>query len=286
LAGFLTFLGFLAAVYLGVLAALYFMQRSLLYLPDQTRPTPVAFGVPEMAAVTLTTEDGLSLLAWWTPPRETGGPVLVYFHGNGGHIGYRGLKIRPYLDRGFGVLLVAWRGYSGNGGSPTEAGLYADGRAALRFLESRGIAVGQRVFYGESLGSGPAVELAAEGAAGALVLEAPFTSIADMAASQFPIFPARRLVRDRFDSIAKIGLVAVPLLIVHGERDGIVPARMGRALLAAANPPKEGVFLPRAGHNDLYDHGAAAHVLRFIDRLCAKRDIFSIKFRSDRRKHL
>jgi hypothetical protein len=223
-----------------------------------------------MVPVALPTEDGLALLAWWAPPRETGGPVLVYFHGNGGHIGYRGSKVRPYLDRGYGVLLVAWRGYSGNGGSPTEAGLYADGRAALRFLESRGIAVGQRVFYGESLGGGPAVELAAQGAAGALVLEAPFTSIADVASGQFPIFPVRWLVRDRFNSIAKIGRVAVPLLVIHGERDGIVPARFGRDLLAAANPPKEGVFLPQAGHNDLYEHGAAGHVIRFIESVYAK----------------
>jgi len=270
LSGFLKFLAFGGTIYVGVLVTLYFLQRSLIYFPDSTRPTPAAFGVPEMTPVTLSTEDGLSLLAWWAPPREATRPTIVYFHGNGGHIGYRGSKVRPYLDRGFGVLLVSWRGYSGNDGRPTERGLYADGRAALRFVQDKGIPPARRVLYGESLGGGVAVEMAVRGAAAALVLEAPFTSIVDVAAARFPVFPARLLVRDRFDSIGKIDRIAMPLLVVHGERDRVLSARMGRDLLAAASPPKEGVFLPRAGHNDLYDHGAAHHVIRFIESVFAK----------------
>jgi hypothetical protein len=109
------------------------------------------------------------------------------------------------------------------------------------------------------------VDLAAGGAGGALVLEAPFSSLPEVAASHYPIFPTRWLVRDRFNSIAKIGRVTVPLLVVHGERDTVVPVRFGRALLAAANQPKEGVFIPQGGHNNLYDFGVPGRVIRFID---------------------
>ena len=106
------------------------IQRSLTYYPDRTRPTPAESDVPELEPVTLETEDGLSLLAWYAPPREADAPSLVYFHGNAGHIGMRGFKVRAYLNAGLGVLLTTWRGYSGNPGTPTEDGLYADGHAA------------------------------------------------------------------------------------------------------------------------------------------------------------
>ena len=130
---------FIAGVYIIFVAALYLFQRSVLFHPDPTRPDPDDYGVREMQAVTLDTEDGLRLLAWWSPPADESLPVLLFFHGNAGHIGYRGEKLRPYLDRRWGVLLVAWRGYSGNLGQPSEPGLYADGRAALAFLVERGI---------------------------------------------------------------------------------------------------------------------------------------------------
>ena len=253
-------------LYLCLLGLLYVMQRSMIYYPNGVRPDPAASGVPEMTPVTLATADGLSLLAWWRPPVAPDAPVVLYLHGNAGHLGYRGPKVRPYLDRGWGVLLVAWRGYSGNPGRPSEQGLYADGRAGLAFLDAKGIATKRTVLYGESLGSGIAVQLAAERTPGALALEAPFSSLAALAAAHYPIFPVRWLIRDRYDSAAKISAVPAPVLVVHGERDTVVPIRFGRSLLAAAGNPKEGVFLPNAGHNDLYDHGAAEAVIRFVER--------------------
>ncbi|MDA1326852.1 MAG: alpha/beta hydrolase [Proteobacteria bacterium] len=262
----LKLLGFGAGLYLLILLVLYFMQRSMIYLPNPTRPEPAAWHVADMSAVSLKTEDELSLLAWWKPPAD-GRPAIVFFHGNGGHIGHRGSKVRGFLDRGYGVLLVAWRGYGGNEGAPTEAGLYADGRAALRFLEQQGIGTKEIVLYGESLGSGVAVELASRGAGQALVLEAPFTSLAAAAADRFPLFPVRWLIRDRFDSQSKIGKVTAPLLIIHGEADVVLPVSLGRALLEKANEPKQGVFIPRAGHNNLYDFGGGGIVLAFLDKI-------------------
>jgi len=254
-----------AALYLGMLGILFVLQRTLIYYPSGARPEPPDGGVPEMAPVSVTTADGLALLAWWRAPRDERAPVMLYLHGNAGTLAHRGPKLRPFLDRGWGVLIVAWRGYSGNPGRPTEDGLYADGRAATAFIDGQRIAPGRIVLYGESLGSGVAVQLASERAPGALVLEAPFSSLADAAASHYPFFPVRWLVRDRYDSAAKIGSVAAPSLIVHGERDDVVPVALGRRLLARAGSAGEGLFLAEAGHNDLYDFDVPAHVVRFVE---------------------
>ena len=173
------------------------------------------------------------------------------------------------------MLLVSWRGYGGNPGSPSEAGLYHDGRAALDFLARTGVAPSRIALYGESLGAGVAVQMASEQPeqpeqperpVGAVLLESPYTSMAGVAAHHYWYLPARYLVRDRFDTLAKIDRIGAPLFIVHGERDRIIPPDMARALLAAAAEPKEARFFPAAGHNDLYDHGAASAVIDFLDR--------------------
>ena len=260
-----------AAVYVVLLVLLMLFQRSLIYHPDTTRPVPADWGVPEMSEVTLTAADGQTLVAWWKPPKPPDGRVMVFFHGNAGHIGFRGGKIRPYLDDGIGVLLVAWRGYSGNDGKPTEAGLYADGAAALAFLDQKEIAPKYRIIYGESLGSGVAVEMASRGHGGALVLEAPFTSLPGVGASHYPIFPVRWLMWDKFDSLRKMENIRIPLFLIHGELDRVVPVRFGRALLAAANEPKQGVFIPRAAHNNLFEFGAARSVLDFIRQVYGRK---------------
>ncbi|MCZ6720408.1 MAG: alpha/beta hydrolase [Alphaproteobacteria bacterium] len=250
--------------YLCIVALLYLGQRRLIYLPDRTVPDPAQSGVPEMTARQIQSSDGLSLLAWHRPPARPGRPTIVYFHGNACHIGVRAEKVKPYLDAGYGVLLPAYRGYSGNPGKPSETLLYADAEAGLRFLEGKG--ADGLVLYGESLGSGVAVEMARRHPVRALVLEAPFTSTADVGRVRYPFLPIRLLVIDRFDSKAKIERIDVPLLIVHGEKDRIVPVGLGRALFDAAREPKEARFIPEARHNDLYDHGMAPLVLDFLER--------------------
>lgn len=267
----MTRLALTALMAYGVLVGgMYLGQRRLMYMPHADVPSPAQAGVPEMRPVTLETADGLALLAWYRPAPGPRRPVLVYFHGNAGHLGYRGDKLRPYLDAGFGVLIVEYRGYGGNPGRPTEAGLYADGRAALDFLEAKGVPRDRLVLYGESLGSGVAVRLAADRGedqpVGAVVLEAPYTSIAAVAQRHYFYLPAYWLVKDRFDAEAWIGRIDAPLYVFQGERDSIIPIRFGRALFAAAREPKEAKWLPRAGHNDLYAHGAAPGVIDFIER--------------------
>ncbi len=241
-------------------------QRRVMYLPDPACPRPADAGVPEMAPVTFETEDGVSLLAWHAPPRQADAPTLIYFHGNAGHIGMRGMKVRPFLDAGLGVLLTTWRGYSGNPGRPSEDGLYADGRAARNFLSRRGVPGARHILYGESLGTGVAVHLAREAAPAALVLEAPYSSIPDLAAHLMPFVPIKPLVLDRFDSTEKIGAVTAPILVVHGAQDQTIPIALAQRLYAAAGDPKEAAFIPEGGHADLIDHGLAPIVLEFLAR--------------------
>ena len=263
--------GLVVAGYVALVGSLYTFQRSILYLPSTATPSPAESGVPEMTPVTLETADGLRLMSWYRPAAEDR-ETIVYFHGNGGHIGYRGAKARPYLDAGYGMLLVSYRGYGGNPGSPSEDGLYEDGRATLGFLAARGVEPGHIVLYGESLGSGVAVQMALEQAQAArplaaVVLEAPFTSTADVGASHYPWAPVRWLMKDRFDSQSKIAGIQAPVLIVHGGRDRVVPIRFGEALYAAAAAPKDALWIPDATHHDLDAFGASAKVLQFLAAL-------------------
>jgi uncharacterized protein len=261
----LPFLGFAVVAYAALVGGLYLFQRQLLYFPDKARPE--LFGLEQLGVreLTLTTEDGLSLLSWYLPARP-GRPVIAYFHGNGGHIGYRAERLLRFAREGYGVLMAEYRGYGGNPGTPTEAGFYTDARAALDFLDREAIPSNRLVLYGESLGSGVAVALAAEHDIAALILEAPPTSVAEVAQCHFPFVPAARMVTDRFDSLSRIGRVKAPILVLHGERDRVVPVRYGRALLEAAPEPKEGWFAPEAGHEDLASYGSLDVVVAFIDR--------------------
>ncbi|NQV82314.1 MAG: alpha/beta hydrolase [Rhodospirillales bacterium] len=264
------------AVALGIYAALvgglYLMQRQLLYHPSQILPSPAQAGVAEMQTLRVTTVDGLTL-AFWYRPAQPGQPTVVYFHGNGGNLAGRASKVRPYLDAGFGVVLAAYRGYGGNPGKPSESGLYADARAQLEFLSRQGVAAAQWVLYGESLGSGVAVQMAYEQAlkdapepVGVVVLEAPFFSLSDTAQSHYPFVPARLLLRDRFDSGAKIKHVMAPVMIVHGSQDGVISQDQGKRLFQAALEPKQAHWIPGAGHINLYEYGVAAMVVDFVQK--------------------
>ena len=251
--------------YAALVGGLYLFQRQLIYYPDRARPE--LFGLEQLGVreAVLSTEDGLSLLSWYLPA-QPGRPVVAYFHGNGGHIGYRAERLLRFAREGFGVLMAEYRGYGGNPGSPSETGFYADGRAALAFLERQAVAPNRLVLYGESLGSGVAVQLAVQHQIAGLILEAPPTSVAEVAQCHFPYVPAARLVTDRFDSLSRIGQVRAPILVLHGEGDRVVPVRFGRTLFNAAPEPKEGWFAPEAGHEDLARYGGLDVVVAFIER--------------------
>lgn len=258
--------GVMAVAYVAVAGLLFVFQRNFIYFPDRTAWSPANTVAPEMEVVRTRTSDGEELISWYSPA-PAGRATIVLFHGNGGNIAYRAYKARALIDAGYGILLAGYRGYGGSTGSPSEAGLMRDGEAALAFLGQRGASGANLILYGESLGTGVAVALAGGHEVRALILESPYTSIADVAASAYRIFPARYLVKDRFPSIDRIGAIAVPLLVIHGKDDRVVPVRFGIELFEAAGGPKEIRLIEGAGHNDVFERGGDAVVLEFLARM-------------------
>lgn len=254
----LAFGGLALCLYAAVCAGLFVFQRALIYLPMDMPGTPSRHGVPEMRAVAARSADGLALAGWFAPPRAPGTPVVVLFHGNAGNLASRSFKARAFLDAGLGVMLAGYRGYGGNPGAPSEEGLFADGRAALDFLAAQGIEAGDVVLYGESLGSGVAVRMASERRVAAVILEAPYTSLPDVASFHYPFVPVGWLARDRFDSVSRIAAIAAPLLVVHGDRDEVIPIALGQRLFAAAAEPKRAQWIAGGSHNDLWERIRAA----------------------------
>lgn len=250
-------------VYLALVAFFYWNQRQLIYLPEQDFPSPADAGVPEMQVIQLPTRDGLLLHAWYRRPVDPDRPTVVYFHGNAGHIGYRAVIVKPLLEKGYGVLLLTYRGYSGNPGKPSEEGLYHDARAAMQYLLDERIPSRCRVLYGNSIGASVAMQMATEYQVGAVVLQSPFTSLADVGHVHYPFFPVKWLIRDRYDSVAKAKKLQAPILILHGDDDRIIPPKLSRKLFLALPEPKEALYIPNRGHNDLFE---PAIVISFIDK--------------------
>lgn len=245
-----------AVLYLAFVAALYLMERSFLYPASAQRATGAEAGLAGFQDLTLTTADGERLVAWWKPP-EPGRAVILYFHGNGGGLWNRRHRARLVAEDARGLLMVSYRGYSGSTGTPTETGLREDARAAYAWLSER-VDPRRVVLYGESLGSGVAVRLASERPVGGLVLEAPYTSTADVAKLTYWFVPVDLLMRDQFRSIDLIGKLEAPLLVLHGERDSLIPIRLGERLYEAAPQPKRFVRLPSVGHGDVLERGGLA----------------------------
>src|SRR5262249_53776350 len=161
--------------------------------------------------------------SWYLPPPDKA-PVIVYLHGNGGDVGYRSERLRRFAELGLGALLVEYRGYARNPGGPTEPGLPARARAGPALIDAQPNRPDRRVLYGESLGAGIAVLMAADNPVAALVLESPYTSIADVAQSHYPWVPVHWLLHDKFDAVAAIGRVKAPKLFLHAEHDTVIPA--------------------------------------------------------------
>ena len=258
-----------SAGYLSGLAALFLLQRSFLFpVPQVARMAPAAAGFPLAEEHFLTTDDGENVIVWYVPAKP-GRPIVLYFHGNGDFLaGFFG-RFRGLIADGTGVVALSFRGYAGSSGQPSERGLLQDAAAAYAFTTAR-YGADRIVVWGFSLGSGVAVALAAEQPVGGLILEAACTSIADVAASVFPIFPIRLVMRDPFRSDQRIARVKAPLLFMHGARDDTIPIAFGERLFALAHEPKRFVRFPEGSHNDLDTYGATAMARQFINTATAR----------------
>jgi uncharacterized protein len=235
-----------------VLIVIWTMQRRFLYFPTSGVPTPTEIGLTDVEPVTFETIDRLRLSGWFfAASRPSSCVTVLVFNGNAGNRAHRGPLAAALQRHGFQVLLVDYRGYGGNPGGPSENGLAADARAARAYLAGRSdVDLSRLVYFGESLGTAVAVDLAVEHPPAALILRSPFTSMVDLGQHHYPFLPVRFLLRDRFATIDQIRRIRVPLLVIAGGRDRIVPIENSRRLYDAATAPKTLLVLPDADHND------------------------------------
>ena len=257
-----TALAIALTVYVALVAIMYATQRALMYFPDRIHTPPADAGFPQAKEVTLTAADGTQVLAWTVPP-QPGKPVVVYFHGNGGSLQHRVPRFRPLVSDGTGLVALSYRGYGGSQGNPSEEGLVADGRAAYDFAR-KAYPDAKVVLWGESLGTGVATAVAAENDIAALVLEAPYTSTLEIAQAHYPFIPVRWLMKDQFRSDERIGKVKAPILILHGDRDRVIPIAYGERLYAMAPEPKQIVRFAGGDHEDLDRFGVLQAARDFL----------------------
>ena len=251
-----------AAMFGGLVLVMYLLQRSLLYHPERQRTLPAAVGLPDAQEIVLDTIDSEQVIVWYIPAKANK-PLVLYFQGNAGALRNRADRFRALAGDGTGVVALSYRGYGGSTGSPTEQGLIADAEAAYAFAAVH-VTPERIAIWGESLGTGVGVALAATHKVGRVVLESPFTSAADVGARVYWYLPVQRLMKDPFRSDARIGRVTAPLLVLHGSRDTIVPIALGERLFAKANEPKRFVRFAEGHHHDLDDFGALDAVRAFI----------------------
>ena len=247
----------LAALGALALGAAYFGQRRLIYYPDTVHSLPSEAGLAGVEERVLKTPDGARVVAWYGKAKP-GQPTILYFHGNAGSLANRAPRIERFMGEGWGVYMMTYRGYGGGTGKPTEAHNVADARLAYGALVHEGVEPSSIILYGESLGTGIAVRLAAERQVAGVVLDAPYTSLVDVAAGVYPFLPVRLALADRYESSKYIKQVHAPLLILHGESDDVIPVAMGRELFRLANEPKRLAVFPNGGHSDLYLDGNGA----------------------------
>ena len=239
-------------VYISVLILLFIFQRSLMYHPLENNYSGDKLEV-EVEKVKIVTTDNLSLLGWFHKKDLKKFKTIVYFHGNAGNLENRIHKLNHFKDMDVNFLIISWRGFSGNKGKPSEKGLYIDANSTILWLKNLGLLEKDIILYGESLGTGIATELAQTNNYAGLVLETPFTSMVKAAKNFYPYIPVSLLLKDKYDNQKKIKNIKIPVLVMHGEADQIVPFRMGKKIYEIANEPKYSYFTEYDDHMMEYD---------------------------------
>jgi len=267
--GFRSVLFAAAFVYFGLIAILYMKQRDFIYFPDQNTPNKASVNAEDVVQdIFVTTDDGLKLMGWFIEPSVPSKPVILFFHGNAGDISHRLFKVSQYTNAGYGVLMAEYRGYGGNPSSPTEGGLYKDGRAYFSWLHEAGYKNQDIILYGESLGTGVAVQMASEHAVKAVILEAPYSRLSDPARRTYFFIPfIDMLMHDKYYSIDKIGAIQAPKLFMIAGKDEVLGPQTGLNLYEAAPAPKVLEIFSEAKHNAIYHYDASDVVLAFLSGL-------------------
>ena len=263
--------GILALVffYILLLSVVFFFQRNLLYHPsvDNYLKDQVVKEPAEIEKVKITTNDKIDLIGWFYNQDLEKFKTILFFHGNAGSLENRTYKLNHFKDLNVNFLIIAWRGFNGNEGKPNEMGLYEDARSAIKWLSAKGIKEQNIILYGESLGTGVAVEVAQNKDYAGVILESPFTSMVNMGKKYYPFFPVSFLLKDKFESHRKIKKVLVPVLVLHGKKDKIVPFAMGKKMYEMANEPKFFYFQEYGDHMIDYDTELLMALEKFIQSL-------------------
>ena len=259
----------LVSFYILLLIVVFFFQRNLLYHPSVNNYLKNQdSSIPrEVEKVNITTNDKIELVGWFYKKNLDKFKTILFFHGNAGSLENRAYKLNHFKDLNVNFLIIAWRGFSGNKGKPSEEGLYEDGESAIRWLKTKGVSEKNIILYGESLGTGVAIEVAQKKNYAGVILESPFTSMINMGRKYYPFFPVRLLLKDKFESYKKITSVSVPILIIHGKVDKIVPYSMGEKMYELANGPKFFHSQEYGDHMVEYDEKLLLTLKKFIQSL-------------------
>ena len=252
--------------YFLITLGLYIFQRSLLYHPVVNNYYGEKLNV-KIEEVKITTVDNIELLAWYHKKDIKKYKTILYLHGNAGSLENRIYKINQFNNMNINFLLIAWRGFSGNAGKPTEQGLYQDARSAVKWLINEGAIEENIVIYGESLGTGVATEIAQNKNFAGVILESPFTSMVDAGKDKYPYLPVKLLLKDKYESDQKIKNIKSPVLIMHGKVDNIVPFHMGKKMYELANEPKFFYSQEYGDHMVEYDEKLLSTLKKFIQSL-------------------
>ena len=263
---FLQFILTIFAIYFLVLVFLYFYQRNLLYHPNENNYSGDKISV-DIEKVKIQTADNIELLGWYHKKNLKDYKTLVYFHGNAGSLENRIHKLNHFQDMNVNFLIIAWRGFNGNKGKPSERGLYVDGKSAIDWLKKKGVDEKNLILYGESLGTGVATHLAQNKNYAGVILETPFTSMVDAAKNFYPYVPINLLLKDKFENFKKVKNINAPILVMHGEVDKIVPFSMGKKIYEIANNPKYSYFTKYDDHMMEYDENLVLALKSFFNSL-------------------
>jgi fermentation-respiration switch protein FrsA (DUF1100 family) len=252
--------------YFLIILFVYFYQRNLLYHPSENNylNDKITFNYEE---IFIETDKNINLKSWFIKKDLNRFKTILIFHGNAGNLFNRVYKLNELNKLDVNILLISWRGFSGNKGKPTEKNLYHDAEEAVKWLNNRGAISKNIILYGESLGTGVATELGTSNAFGGIILESPFTSIANAAKIYYPYLPVNIILKDRYNSIGKIKNITTPILIMHGKKDNIVPQKMGLELYEKANQPKFSYFPENDDHMMEYNDNLLNSIKLFINKI-------------------
>ena len=260
---FIVFLS--VASYFSISMFMYIFQRTFMYHPNVKNidSTTAQFDYKE---VHINSENDIKLKSWFAYANPNNKTIL-FFHGNAGELSARVYKLNKFHELNLNFLIISWRGFSGNNGKPTEQGLYKDAENAVAWLEAKGISKKDIILYGESLGTGIAIELATKDQYSGVILESPYTSMIDMGKRFYPFLPISILQKDKYNSLKKLNMIKSPILVLHGKADTLVPFYMGKKIYDAANEPKYYYFPDIDNHMMTYDQNMMKTLSNFVDEI-------------------